>query len=154
MTGSQGERDSALWRLSTGEHPAASLERGDRVVMSARVIPGNERKVLDVLEAFAERGVEIVDGHKGPHVSGHGYAHARRVLADALRGAYRHQFVDRRFAPNFVFGPEEVVVEAPVVATGLRFDGQTRNSSGLGSPAAWMRSGWEFMAVSGLAAVL
>lgn len=38
------------------------------------------------------------------------YAHARHTLADALRGTYRHQFVDRRFVPNFVFGPEEVVV--------------------------------------------
>lgn len=85
VTGSQGERDSALSRLSTGEHPAASLERGDRVVMSARVIPGNERKVLDVLEAFAERGVEIVDGHKGPHVSGHGYAGDLEMLLAATR---------------------------------------------------------------------
>lgn len=38
------------------------------------------------------------------------YAQAKRALENALRGAYRHQFVDRRFVPNFLFGPEEVVV--------------------------------------------
>jgi hypothetical protein len=38
------------------------------------------------------------------------YLGAKRVLAEALRGTYRHQFVDRRFVPNFVFAPDEVVV--------------------------------------------
>lgn len=85
VTGSQGERDSALARVARGEHPVLSLGPGDRVVMSARVIPGNERKVMDVLELLSERGVELVDGPSAPHVSGHGSADDLALLIDATR---------------------------------------------------------------------
>jgi ribonuclease J len=85
ITGSQGERDSALSRLAHGTHPTARLEPGDRVVLAARVIPGNERRVIDVLEALAERGVEVVDGPASPHVSGHGHAGDLELLLAATR---------------------------------------------------------------------
>jgi ribonuclease J len=85
VTGSQGERDSALSRLARGDHPAAVLEKGDRAVLSARVIPGNEMKVHAVLEALAERGVELVEGPRAPHVSGHGYAGDLELLLGATR---------------------------------------------------------------------
>lgn len=85
LTGTQGEPHSALSRLAADTHPVLRLERGDRLVMSARVIPGNERRVLEVLEAVAERGVDIVDGARAPHVSGHGNAGDLEELLYAVR---------------------------------------------------------------------
>ncbi|MBI1949338.1 MAG: ribonuclease J [Deltaproteobacteria bacterium] len=85
VTGTQGEPQSALSRLAADVHPTLRLERGDRLVMSARVIPGNEVGVLQVLEAIAERGVDIVDGARAPHVSGHGYAGDLEALLLATR---------------------------------------------------------------------
>ncbi len=87
VTGTQGEPGSALARLAQDTHATLRLERGDRVVMSARVIPGNEARVLEALEALAERGVEIVDGPRAPHVSGHGYAGDLAALVVATRPA-------------------------------------------------------------------
>jgi ribonuclease J len=85
VTGSQGEPSSALARLARGEHPMAVLEDGDRVVLSARVIPGNELKVMRIVDALAEQGLDIVDGRDSPHVSGHGYSGDLEMLLLATR---------------------------------------------------------------------
>ena len=75
-TGSQGEERAALARLARGDWRLPALGRGDTVVMSARVVPGNEAAVESVLSRLRARGVEIlvagdrVDGHP-IHVSGH-----------------------------------------------------------------------------------
>lgn len=87
ITGTQGEPGSALARLAADTHATLRLEHGDRLVMSARVIPGNEARVLDALEALAERGVELLDGPRAPHVSGHGYAGDLSALLLATRPA-------------------------------------------------------------------
>jgi len=71
-TGSQGEPRAALARMSTDEHPRASLAAGDRVIFSSRTIPGNERAVGRIINAFCERNVEVVtDRTRLVHVSGH-----------------------------------------------------------------------------------
>lgn len=85
VTGSQGEPESALAKLSRGEHPVAVLEEGDRVIISARVIPGNELRVTLITDALAERGIDIVDGRDAPHVSGHGYCGDLEMLLRATR---------------------------------------------------------------------
>ncbi|MEM6640059.1 MAG: ribonuclease J [Pseudomonadota bacterium] len=73
-TGSQGEPRAALDRLAADSHPAFSIDPGDRLVMSARVIPGNEDAVLGVVARLTELGVEVVrDGDTDApiHASGH-----------------------------------------------------------------------------------
>src|SRR5690606_23134400 len=71
-TGSQGEMGSALDRLATDEHRSLSMEKGDLVVFSARVIPGNEKAVERVKNALLRRGVELVSSDQEfVHVSGH-----------------------------------------------------------------------------------
>ena len=87
VTGSQGESGAALARLSRGDESMPPLERGDRVVVSARVIPGNELRVAEILEALAERGADIVDGRRAPHVSGHGSRQDLEALVLATRPA-------------------------------------------------------------------
>jgi ribonuclease J len=71
-TGSQGEPRAALARMSEGEHPTAELSPGDTVIFSSRTIPGNEKAVGKIINAFVSAGVEIItDRHALVHVSGH-----------------------------------------------------------------------------------
>lgn len=84
-TGSQGEPGSALSRIAHGQHPRVTLGKGDRVVFSARTIPGNEGAVLAMCQKLEEAGVSVVDGEEGRHVSGHGYAGDLERLLHATR---------------------------------------------------------------------
>ena len=71
-TGSQGEPRAALARMAEDEHPTAELSPGDTVIFSSRTIPGNEKAVGRIINAFVAAGVEVVtDRHALVHVSGH-----------------------------------------------------------------------------------
>lgn len=72
-TGSQGEPRAALARIAGNTHPNVAFGAGDTVIFSSRVIPGNEKAVLEVQNAFAALGVEVVTARDVPdiHVSGH-----------------------------------------------------------------------------------
>lgn len=76
VTGSQGEWRAPLARIARGEDRRLSLGPGDRVIWSARVIPGGERTVGALLNSFVEAGVDVVPpwGPRaaGLHTSGHG----------------------------------------------------------------------------------
>ena len=71
-TGSQGESRAAVGKMSRDEHRNASLAPGDKVIFSSRSIPGNEREIINVQNAFVDLGVDVVvDGEVLVHVSGH-----------------------------------------------------------------------------------
>ncbi|RBP09107.1 ribonuclease J [Roseiarcus fermentans] len=71
-TGSQGEPRAALARMASDDHPTAELVPGDTVIFSSRTIPGNEKAVGKIINAFAARNVEVItDRHALVHVSGH-----------------------------------------------------------------------------------
>ena len=71
-TGSQGEPRAALSRIARDEHPEVTLNRGDRVIFSARTIPGNENAVARVINGLVTQGVEVItDRDHLVHVSGH-----------------------------------------------------------------------------------
>jgi ribonuclease J len=71
-TGSQGEPNSALNRISRGADKYIKLKKGDSVIFSSRKIPGNENAILKVQTRFLEMGVEMItDDDKNIHVSGH-----------------------------------------------------------------------------------
>ncbi len=99
-TGSQAETASALARLSRRAHPFLALDGGDTVILSSRVIPGNERPVLDVMDKLERLGVEIIDrrSHAGVHVSGHAQRDEQRTMLELVRprafipvhGTYHH----------------------------------------------------------------
>ena len=106
-SGSQGEPRAALHRLAHNAHRDLTLERGDRLLHSARSIPGNERSIGNLFNRLLESGVEVIDSSYSPiHVSGHG---ASEELADLIRwvrpaqlfpvhGEYRQQLAHRRVA--------------------------------------------------------
>ena len=90
-TGSQGERTAALARLARGEHPALDLTEEDVVVMSSRIIPGNEPEVVRVMNDLLRRGVELRTwwSDRGVHVSGHAHRQEQRRMIELVRpGAF------------------------------------------------------------------
>ncbi len=71
-TGSQGEPRAALARMAEDEHPTAELSAGDTVIFSSRTIPGNEKAVGKIINAFATARVEVITDRTAlVHVSGH-----------------------------------------------------------------------------------
>jgi ribonuclease J len=81
--GTQGEPNSAMRRLSVGQHPMFKLESGDTVILSSRVIPGNERSVFDMQNDLLRQGVTLKNRLTDPgvHTSGHaGRSEQRRML--------------------------------------------------------------------------
>lgn len=72
VTGSQGERRAASAQLSRGRYLGLELKDGDTFLFSSKTIPGNERGVIGIMNAFSEMGVDVVDDSQGRyHVSGH-----------------------------------------------------------------------------------
>jgi ribonuclease J len=74
MTGSQGETNAVLSRVSRGEHPYVRFQKGDTVIFSARAIPGNEEDINAVKNNLAATGVNVIGTYDTPHtihVSGH-----------------------------------------------------------------------------------
>jgi ribonuclease J len=86
-TGTQGEPRAALARLAADTHPDLSLAAGDLVIHSARLIPGNEKNVYDMLNTLERRGIETVWRalDAGVHASGHAFRGEQRILLDAVR---------------------------------------------------------------------
>ncbi len=71
-TGSQGEPRAALARIANNDHPAVTLNKGDRVIFSSRTIPGNEKAVGAIINGLISQGVEVItDRTHLVHVSGH-----------------------------------------------------------------------------------
>ena len=72
VTGSQGERRAASAGLSRGKYLGLQVKEGDLFLFSSKTIPGNERGVSRIINAFSEKGVDVVDDSSGHyHVSGH-----------------------------------------------------------------------------------
>ncbi|MGY6633566.1 MAG: ribonuclease J [Alkalilacustris sp.] len=72
VTGSQGERRAASAQLARGRYLGLELKEGDLFLFSSKTIPGNERDVLRIINAFSEKGVDVVDDSSSRyHVSGH-----------------------------------------------------------------------------------
>jgi len=72
VTGSQGERRAASAQLSRGKYLGLRMNEGDTFLFSSKTIPGNERGVIRIMNAYSEMGVDIVDDNDGLyHVSGH-----------------------------------------------------------------------------------
>lgn len=88
-TGSQGEPAAALGRLAAGTHPQLTLEPGDTVIFSSRLIPGNEEALAHIKQHLLRQGVHIIDDDMAPiHASGHPPQEDLRQLYGWLRPRY------------------------------------------------------------------
>jgi ribonuclease J len=86
-TGTQGETGAALARLARGDQVGLEVGAGDVVVMSSRVIPGNERDVMGVVSALLRRGVELRSwwSDRAVHVSGHAHREEQQRMIELVR---------------------------------------------------------------------
>jgi ribonuclease J len=88
-TGSQGEPMSALSRMAIDDHRHVKVTEDDTVVISARVIPGNEKAIGRVINHLARRGADVVhEGIKHVHVSGHGSEEELKLMLSLVRPRY------------------------------------------------------------------
>ena len=90
VSGTQGEPMSALSRVAVDNHKNMKLEKGDTVVMSARIIPGNEKAIYRMMNHVARRGADVIYGSMNPpvHVSGHGSAEELKLILNLVRPKY------------------------------------------------------------------
>lgn len=90
VSGTQGEPMSAMSRVAVDNHKHLRLERGDVVVHSARIIPGNEKAIGRMMNHVARRGAEVVAGQMNPpvHVSGHASQEELKLLLNLVRPRY------------------------------------------------------------------
>ncbi len=88
ISGTQGEPMSALSRAAVDNHKHAHIDPGDTVVLSSRIIPGNEKSIFRVIDHLYRRDADVVydDGSHGLiHVSGHGSQEEMRLLINLVR---------------------------------------------------------------------
>ncbi len=90
ISGTQGEPLSAMSRAAVGKHRQAVIEEGDTVVLSARLIPGNEKAIFRMIDHVCQRGAEVVYGEMNPplHVSGHGRQEELKLVLNLVRPKY------------------------------------------------------------------
>ena len=85
-TGSQGEPRSAMSLMALDNHPFLKVERGDTVVISARIIPGNEKAIGSVVNHLIRRGAKIYhERNANVHVSGHGSTEDLKLMLNLLQ---------------------------------------------------------------------
>jgi len=89
-TGSQGEPMAALSRMASGEHRQVEIKANDKIIISASVIPGNEKTIGRVINDLMKLGAEVI--YEGPttdiHVSGHAKAEELKLIHTLLKPKY------------------------------------------------------------------
>ncbi|MGB7207882.1 MAG: ribonuclease J [Pyrinomonadaceae bacterium] len=113
VTGSQGETRAALWNLATGTYKGMEIEKGDTVVLSARIIPGNEKGISRLIGHLYKRGANIIEEKRRlVHVSGHASQEDIKIMVETARpkflvpihGEYRMLFRHKEFVKNHIAG--------------------------------------------------
>ncbi|MBK8168765.1 MAG: ribonuclease J [Sandaracinaceae bacterium] len=135
-TGTQGEPAAALARLAARSHHQLALEPGDTVVLSSRIIPGNEVSVARIISNFERQGVNLVDHHSEPriHVSGHATQSEQTRMLDLVRpqgfvpihGTFHHLAAHARLARAAGISDTSVVENGAIV----EFDNATTTIKG------------------------
>lgn len=113
VTGSQGETRAALMNLATGTYKGMEIEKGDTVVLSARIIPGNEKSISRLIGSLYKRGANIIEEKRRLiHVSGHASQEDIKIMVETARpkflvpihGEYRMLFRHKEYVKNHVLG--------------------------------------------------
>lgn len=116
VTGSQGEMRAALWNMATSTYKGLEIGKGDTVVLSARIIPGNEKNISRLIGHLYKRGANIIEEKRRlVHVSGHASQEDIRIMVETARpkyvvpihGEYRMLFRHKEFVKNHIAGYDD-----------------------------------------------
>ncbi len=119
VTGSQGESRAVMWNLATQSYKGLSIQKGDTVVLSARIIPGNEKRISKMIGAIYRSGGNIIEEKRRLiHVSGHAAQEDIKIMTETARpkflvpihGEYRMLFRHKEFAKNHLGYTDDNVV--------------------------------------------
>ena len=118
-TGSQGENMSALHRMAFDTHRQVDIVAGDRIIISASAIPGNEKAVSKIINALYRKGADVIyDKSEGLHVSGHACQEELKIVHGLCKpkffipvhGEQRHLQIHSKLAKAMGMTPKHIVI--------------------------------------------
>ena len=118
-TGSQGENMSALYRMAFSTHKQIDIVAGDRIIISASAIPGNEKAVSRIINELYRKGAEVVyEKSEGLHVSGHACQEELKIVHALCKpkffipvhGEQRHLQIHGKLAKQMGMKPKNIII--------------------------------------------
>ena len=118
-TGSQGENMSALYRMAFSTHKHVDITSGDRIIISASAIPGNEKAVSKIINELYRKGADVVyEKSEGLHVSGHACQEELKIVHALCKpkffipvhGEQRHLQIHGKLAQLMGMKPNRVCI--------------------------------------------
>ena len=118
-TGSQGENMSALYRMAFSTHKQVDIVAGDRIIISASAIPGNEKAVSRIINELYRKGAEVVyEKSEGLHVSGHACQEELKIIHALCKpkffipvhGEQRHLQIHGKLAKQMGMNPKNIII--------------------------------------------
>jgi len=136
-TGSQGENMSALYRMAFSSHKQVDIQSGDRIIISASAIPGNEKAVSRIINELYRKGAEVVyEKSEGLHVSGHACQEELKIIHALCKpkffvpvhGEQRHLQIHGKLSVQLGVSPKNVRIAE--IGSVLEFTGKTCKLTG------------------------
>ncbi|MCI6937994.1 MAG: ribonuclease J [Clostridiales bacterium] len=118
-TGSQGENMSALYRMAFNTHKQVEITAGDRIIISASAIPGNEKAVSKIINELYRKGADVVyEKSEGLHVSGHACQEELKIIHGLVKprffipihGEQRHLQIHSKLAQTMGMTPKNIFI--------------------------------------------
>src|SRR3989344_5709270 len=109
-TGAQGDKFAALMRMSTGIHKKAKFHKGDTIILSSSIIPGNERAVQHLKDNLARRGAKVLHYRVlDVHASGHANHDELKWLQTMIKPQF---FIPIHGPHQFLTTHRDIAIEA------------------------------------------
>ena len=118
-TGSQGENMSALYRMAFNSHKQVDITSGDRIIISASAIPGNEKAVSKIINELYRKGADVVyEKNEGLHVSGHACQEELKIVHGLVKpkfflpvhGEQRMLQIHSKLAQSMGMNPKNIFI--------------------------------------------
>ena len=136
-TGSQGENMSALYRMAFSTHKQVDIQGGDRIIISASAIPGNEKAVSKIINELYRKGADVIyEKSEGLHVSGHACQEELKIIHGLvkpkfflpLHGEQRMLQIHSKLAQSMGMNPRNIHIGE--IGTVFEFTGKTCKQNG------------------------
>ena len=136
-TGSQGENMSALYRMAFSTHKQVDVTSGDRIIISASAIPGNEKAISRIINELYLKGADVVyEKSEGLHVSGHACQEELKIVHALVKprffipvhGEQRHLQIHSKLAQSMGMHPRNIHIGE--IGTVFEFTGKSCKENG------------------------